>query len=252
MKKIIIIFLFFSNLSINFSFGNADKDFQTANQLYGKKEYESAKEKYLSIEKQGMVSPDLYKNIGNCYYQKDEFYMAILYYERALKLDPANEDIRFNLKLCNTKIVDKNDIVPEFFLTKWWNSTVDFLSEKMWTSINLILFIFLIISISLFIISRSSLSKKIYFVLAIFFLLSSVLTGFIAYQSYTNLSKHDTAIVSTPVVEIKSSPDEKSKTLFNLHQGTKLILADEVNGWFEIKISNGNKGWVKMEDFVRI
>jgi SH3-like domain-containing protein len=53
------------------------------------------------------------------------------------------------------------------------------------------------------------------------------------------------AIVFEPTVNIKSSPDENSKDIFVLHEGTKVTLLDNVADWQEIRISNGSIGWIK-------
>ena len=47
-----------------------------------------------------------------------------------------------------------------------------------------------------------------------------------------------------PLVSGKSSPDASGTDLFVLHDGTKVSFGDEVGGWFEIRLSDGNKGWI--------
>jgi SH3-like domain-containing protein len=64
-------------------------------------------------------------------------------------------------------------------------------------------------------------------------------------------SNHE-AIVFTPTVNIKSSPDENSKDIFVLHEGTKVTLMDMIADWQEIRISNGSVGWIKSADLKKI
>ena len=52
------------------------------------------------------------------------------------------------------------------------------------------------------------------------------------------------AIIFSPTVTIKSSPDEKSVDLFVLHEGTKVELIDNIGDWYEIRIANGSVGWL--------
>jgi SH3-like domain-containing protein len=52
------------------------------------------------------------------------------------------------------------------------------------------------------------------------------------------------AIILSPLVNGKSSPDNSGTDLFLLHEGTKVSIEDEVGEWFEIRLSDGNKGWV--------
>jgi SH3-like domain-containing protein len=54
------------------------------------------------------------------------------------------------------------------------------------------------------------------------------------------------AIITTPMVSGKSSPDSSGTDLFVLHEGTKVSVEDEVGEWLEIRLSDGNKGWVPL------
>ncbi len=52
------------------------------------------------------------------------------------------------------------------------------------------------------------------------------------------------AIIFSPLVNGKSSPDNSGTDLFLLHEGTKVTVEDEVGEWFEVRLSDGNKGWI--------
>ncbi len=54
------------------------------------------------------------------------------------------------------------------------------------------------------------------------------------------------AIITTPMISGKSSPDSSGTDLFVLHEGTKVSVEDEVGEWLEIRLSDGNKGWVPL------
>ena len=60
------------------------------------------------------------------------------------------------------------------------------------------------------------------------------------------MSRHDEAIILSPSVYVKSSPDEKGNDLFILHEGTKVSLQDQVGNWQEIRLANGTVGWVTL------
>ena len=74
----------------------------------------------------------------------------------------------------------------------------------------------------------------------------------VSQQQKHKLSVHDDAIIITPAVTIRSSPDETGTELFILHEGSKVRIEDTVGDWLEIRISDGNKGWIKASDMVRI
>ena len=48
-------------------------------------------------------------------------------------------------------------------------------------------------------------------------------------------------------ITVKGSPGENSTKLFILHEGAKVIIEDSANGWVEVKLPNGNTGWVQVD-----
>lgn len=80
---------------------------QEADSAYMRDDFAEATRLYLQIAETEGTSSDLYYNLGNCYYRQKQPGKAILYYERALRLDPSNEDARANLEFVNTKITDE-------------------------------------------------------------------------------------------------------------------------------------------------
>ena len=80
-----------------------DSVFAKGNQSYMQGKYQQAMGEYLRIVKQGKVSSELYYNLGNSYFKINQNALAILYYEKALKLNPAHADARFNLRQANSK-----------------------------------------------------------------------------------------------------------------------------------------------------
>ncbi len=116
-----IIFLILMAVSLHASAINPDSLMVRANYAYDHQQYDSAVNMYQQVLKQGFVSPALYFNLGDAYYRQKDMPSAILYYEKAIKLDPNNEAIHYNLNLANTMIPDKIEKVPEMFLKRWWN-----------------------------------------------------------------------------------------------------------------------------------
>ena len=52
---------------------------------------------YEELDRQGLVSADLYFNLGDAYYRQGDLGRAIWSFERAAALDPDDEDVRYNL-----------------------------------------------------------------------------------------------------------------------------------------------------------
>jgi len=235
-----------------FGFSQPEKAFNKANQYYQNQEYTKAVKIYDSLLVKGFESYELYYNLGNSYYKKGDFAKAILFYEKAKKIDPSDDDLDYNLYLANEKITDKIEPIPSFILKQWWYNFVDMLTERLWTAINLIFWAVAMFLGYLFFTSNRSKSKKIFFWLGITMLIISFITGLAGYNQYQNTTHQKTAIVMTPSVNIKSSPSEKSSSIFVIHQGTKVILKVKIKDWYQIKIANGNQGWIKVDDVAKI
>ena len=75
-------------------------------------------------------------------------------------------------------------------------------------------------------------------------ILASIFIFFIARHKYELTKNSENAIITTPTVTVTGSPNEKGTKLFILHEGTKVNITEEDGSWTEIKIANGNVGWV--------
>ena len=60
------------------------------------------------------------------------------------------------------------------------------------------------------------------------------------------------AIVMSSAISVKSSPDRAATDLFVLHEGTKVEVSSEIDGWSEITIADGKKGWTESAHLERI
>ncbi|MCU0370255.1 MAG: tetratricopeptide repeat protein [Bacteroidales bacterium] len=225
---------------------------ERANQSYSSDDYAAAISDYESVIASGYESPALYFNLGNAHFKLNNIPAAILYYEKAMKLDPTDENIRFNLDLANSRITDKIEPLPEFFLKTWWRSARDMLSSDQWAKTGVAGFILALASIAFFIISRSVSMRKIAFWTGMTFLVLLTVSILFSISGYHDYSRQSSAIVFSPTVTVKSSPNESSVDLFVIHEGTKVTITDLVEGWSEVRLANGNVGWVKNDTFRRI
>ena len=117
--------LSFVFLTLNLTvFSNTDSAalFNAANTAFQNKNYEAAIQQYETILKNGLVSKEVYFNLGNCFYKKNKIGRAILNYERALLLKPNDKEVLHNLDIAKEQRVDEIEALPDFFLAKWWKS----------------------------------------------------------------------------------------------------------------------------------
>jgi len=222
-----------------------DNQLLQAQDLYADAKYDSAALIYQSIIDSGYQSPELYYNMGNAYFKLKEIPSAILYYEKALKLKPSDENIQYNLRLCNAMIPDRIESVPKIFFIQWYQSLYNFFPIDTWAYIGLGLFTLFLVLMIFFFLSNKLFMKKISFWIGLTFLALSLFSFFLTSQKYATYKSHDEAIVFIPSITVKSSPTKNSVDLFVIHEGTKVTILDQVGNWRKVKIENGSIGWME-------
>ena len=224
-----------------------------ADSAYAESDYATAIHIYEQLIAEHGESAAVYYNLGGAYYRTDEIARVILNYERALLFNPSDDDIKFNLELARAKAVDKNALVTELFLVRWYDNFCSIMSADSWSKVSILCFIILISCLTLFIFSKKSKTKKIIFIFALLSLLCSVMAGVIASNQTAKLRDRRSAIIMEPSVTVRSTPSITGTELFILHEGKKVKIKDDsMKAWKEIEIEDGNIGWLPAESIERI
>lgn len=243
MKKGILFFCVFLCLSSSFCWGNT---FNKANAAYNEKNYEQAINLYLQCINEGYNDVFVYYNLGNAYFKNDQIGKAILYYEKAHRMAPNNEDITHNLAFANSKTIDKVEN-ETFFLTRWGNALVYLFSVQQWAILSIIFAVLFCLSVALFIIVRQSQWRVGLFfsnIVFVILLALSIVLGIVGKHKQNNSNE---VIVTQLNVTVKSMPDESGTDLFSVHEGIKASITDVADKWIEVKFPNGEKGWILAE-----
>ena len=198
-----------------------DELWDMANTAYINGNFHSAAEVYEEILSRGVSSVKLYYNLANAYFKEDRIGKAILYYKRALRLAPGNDDIRHNLSVAEARTKDNIEDIPEFFFVTWMREARHTMSCTAWSVLSLVL---LACALALFLVyllaQRLSLRKA----------------GF--YGTVV-------AVLLCMLTAVKSSPDKSSTDLFVLHEGTVVTITNRLDDWCEVVIADGKKGWLE-------
>lgn len=245
----LLLLAFFLNTNITeaqTSVESAKKTIETANILYNQASYDTAVHLYEQVLAAGYESDWLYYNLGNAYYKLRDLPSAILYYEKASKLNPNDEDIKKNLEIANSQIIDKIEPLPQLFLKNWWNAFYTMVNADTWAWISMSFFAILLVMLFLFLTTSHGL-KKFSFFMGLLSLLFTLAAFGLASQKYYYTQQTNEAIIFTPTITVKSSPGATSVDLFVLHAGTKVRLLDKTVGWNKIRIANGSVGWLPDE-----
>ena len=241
MKKIIFLLLLVANTLLAQSIEDI---FYSANDFYKNEKFEKAIELYQQIESKGTISVELYYNLGNSYYNLNKVGPSIYYFEKALKLDPTNEDAQNNLIFAKRLALDNIQEIPKNIFQKINANYLQQLSFNQW-AIVLVVFSFLAcILFLLFYFANSPTIKRIYFGLSISSFLLLIICFSITYNQYSFSKNNKEAIVFAETSTVKNAPTFNSEEIFMLHEGTKVIVLDALDNWKKIKLADGKQGWI--------
>ena len=250
MKRLFLILLFIGSAVILQA--QPGKVLKEANDLYASNEFAKAIKSYETLVSQGYESSELYFNLGNAYYKNGEITKAILYYEKAKLLAPNSEDIQFNLELANQFVVDKIEPLPQPFFVKWGQSILNLFSSNQWAIFSIFTFIGMLILAVVYIFARNISVKKISFAIAVLSITVSLITFILAGKQKSKITHHNEGIIFATTVTVKSSPDESGTDLFVIHEGLKAQIKQELGNWYEIRIADGNSGWIQKSAIEKI
>lgn len=245
MKRILSTILCLMSVAVIWA--AASPQWEEANKLYAAKQYKDAAQKYEEILQNEGFSAELYYNLGNAYYKSNEVGLAILNYERALRLKPMYADAQHNLEFVNRRVIDKLDDENTFFLRKWFNYVLKLRTPDQWLYIAGPLFVLSLAGFLMFVFGKTRLLRKGSFYAGLLLLIFSVI--FVGFSTLRKgqLENHNQGIILSGAVVVKGSPDKSGTDLFQLHEGTRVEIVGTLGEWNEIRLSNGNVGWLEMK-----
>ena len=248
MKRLIIIILaIFTCIQCSAQNQDADALFQKANDAYIAKDYKLAADLYEQILAQDLTAPELYYNLGNAYYKQNKYTLAILNYERALKLDDEFEDAKNNLKLVNLSLQDNLKDIPATNFAAITEMIGKGVGLSGWAVFSLV---FLGVGLGLFLLyffsDRLNL-RKLAFSFGFVFIVLCIISLAMGFYTDNVINSTSDAIITDVVVTAKSSPDDSGTDLFRIHEGLKVSVKDKSLDWVEIRLSDGRVGWIKAE-----
>ncbi len=245
MKKIFLFLVFSFVILVNL---NAKPDFrkewQEANGAYTAGDYLKASQLYSLMINEKWQSVDVYYNIANCYYKMDNLAKAILYYNRALLLDPSNEDIQHNLRIAETQTTNRIEKLPDFFVVRWIDSLNRIMSSNAWAGLSIFVFALIFVSFIMFFFSRKVWLRKTFFSMSLVAVVVFIVSVLFATNQKNKITNSNTAIVMKNSVAVKSSPSDGGTDLFVLNEGAKINVRETLGEWSEVVIESGNTGWL--------
>ncbi len=239
-NKIIFCFLFVWNLGLLHAQPNTT--LLEADSLFKLAQYNEALVKYQSIVQEDYHSASLYFNMGNTAYKLNKLALSILYYEKALALDPKDEDILFNINMARELQIDEVEELPSSIFDKLKHEFALIMSSSNWAVISIV---FLATALMLFIILMGRFAPWrttfIGLVITLLFALISTSSAWLTLQ----VERESYAILMNPNAYVKSAPLDNSDDTFIIHEGIKVRVLEQYKGWIKIKLADGKVGWIQ-------
>lgn len=255
MKKYICICLLFT---VSFFVKGQENIMLQADKAYNEEDYQQALELYVDAMKLQGTSPELLYNIGNTYFRLGELGNSVLYYKKALKLNPSFKDAELNLRFVRTKIIDKQTD------DKTWGKTVTenvifIMTPNAWAVVGLIFFGIFLFALSQYILGNSVAIRKTAFFGGLGTLALTVLCTVAAFYTSGLARSQKEAVVVSPVVQLSTVPRlpaDKSQQAFTLHEGAIVEILDTLNVpsdqenplWMEVQVNKEHRAWIPATD----
>lgn len=247
MKKIVLIFVAVCAASLS-AFGkgvDTDALWERGNRLYSAGDWNGAVATYDSIVNAGWESAPLYYNLGSAYFKAGKKGEAILNYYRAKRLAPADGDIEYNLAYVESFVKDKIEMVPEFVLSRWIRSMSQLIGADAWGVVSLVMLGVTLIALGFYLLGLRRGIRKTGFVVTLVAAVGLLLSLLFGGEARRELVSDNEAVVLSTAAAVKAAPEKSSKDLFILHEGTKVEVLDTFGEWSEIRIADGNEGWIR-------
>lgn len=224
------------------------KLFQEANAGYRTGDYAKAAKLYESLIEQDPRVATFYYDLANTYVRLGKLSSAILNYEKALRVDPRNGDIRENLRYTRGLLEYRVEDTRNWYL-KATEAVLKYATEReVYAVVLAILFVFLIGGCLYFINGRGVFWNP--WQRFIFMLL--VLAVLVAFGKQVQSNVIRDAIVMQKECEARYGPSEHDQVAFRMGEGIKVFVMDRREDWSRVLLTNGESGWVKDSDIAEV
>lgn len=216
--------------------------FETANAAYGNGQYQAALQGYTQLWQRGVTQGTVAFNLGNAHYKLGHIAQAILFYERAARLMPGDEDVTVNLALARESIVDQIEARELFFLVKFWRGLIVMIPRGALLGMTVGLYGLFAVAIALLIwLRRRAWLRSLAIGLGLLWAVCALLY----WGQWQATHRNDEAVILAESVSVMSAPNEEMAVeLFVIHQGLKVNTDQRSNSWVEIILPDGKVGWV--------
>jgi tetratricopeptide (TPR) repeat protein len=215
------------------------------NDLYAHGDYAGAARKYRSILDAGIRNSAVDYNLGNACFRQNRIGEAILFYEKALKLDPTDVDARENLRYANLRIRDRIPEEDPPLLLALLDRGLNLLRLEQVTHLFVAAYLASMVLFAAWIAGRQRRWGWWVGVAALVVFALSLAAGGWMISRGRALSASDKAIVLSEKVDVLSGPGSENTLLASVHEGTKVLIHNRREEWVQVTLPDGRAGWMR-------
>lgn len=208
-----------------------------------------------SLRATGSVSPALYLALGNAHYEDDRPGLAVLAYERGLRLAPGHDDLANNLRFVREDAGIEELRVRPFFVISWWRSVGALLGVGLSQWLALLLWVLAVAGATYWFLRHREMDEKQRFAL----LPAAVVCFLFAGLFYTLgdsraafLHNDREAILTARTASLRVAPGPAATLETELTEGTRIRILAEFDGYVKVALENGKQGYLPEESLERI
>ncbi|MBI5059306.1 tetratricopeptide repeat protein [candidate division KSB1 bacterium] len=218
--------------------------------LYRENKIDGAVSAWESILQSGEASGPTYFNLGNAYFRKGDYGRSILYYERARADLPRERDLQANLEEARRRIVDRIDPPIRLAIWNWVDALRDTLTLRELAAALQALGVIAALVAALRLLqpwwARRIVQRVMVASLGLFILAGA----WYGWRAVVELQPR--GVIMAEKTDVYSAPDDGSKQLFALHNGTSVKIGETLTGWTRIALVDGRQGWISAADLEKI
>lgn len=208
---------------------------------------------YEALLAEGLESPELETNLGAAYLRQGKRGQAALHLERALALAPGDDDARYDLGELRRTNVDKLEGGEEQGPAE---ILVRLTSPLPGPTAALALVVFWSLAWAFAALSAARPRKLAGTPLGTAaigcFVIAAICAAVAAGSSAGRKLSLRRAVVVAPAAAAHEGPNAKSKSPFEVHEGTAVSIEETLSGFSRIKLANGLTGWVDASALERV
>lgn len=218
--------------------------YAAGNSRYRTGDFSGAEKAYRELLSRGIDGGEVLYNLGNACFKQGRLGEAIYFWEKAIRILPGDTDVRENLELGRTLIVDRIDAPEDPLPVRWASRAVAWFRPAQGSRLALALFVIANLLFSLYLLAQkprlaawalaACVGAGVLFVAA---------SGSVAWNLYEQQHRQQ-AIIIMQAAEVRSGPGENYMTVTTVHEGCAVSLRSQAAGWCQVVLPNGWTGWL--------